>query len=163
MPLRRFRYDAKNDILKCPRGRILRPARPIKHGRFFTRRRRIAPAVRSRAIAYPKGGLTRQLLSVTIILHCSARAAVPSYGVSRIDGSISASLALRGLPRRSQDLARTRARHTAWLPNIKIQAYLTAAAINLKRLAAALLALILPCIVPYSAFAASDRAVTRGP
>ncbi len=50
---------------------------------------------------------------------------------------------------------------------MKIQAYLTAAAINLKRLAAALLALILPWIVPHSAFAASDRAVarvlTRGP
>ena len=27
VPLRRFRYDAKHDILKCPRGRILRPAR----------------------------------------------------------------------------------------------------------------------------------------
>jgi Transposase domain (DUF772) len=35
VPLRRFRYDAKHDILKCPRGCILRPARPIKHGRFF--------------------------------------------------------------------------------------------------------------------------------
>ena len=28
VPLRRFRCDAKHDILKCPRGRILRPARP---------------------------------------------------------------------------------------------------------------------------------------
>ncbi|WP_346659247.1 transposase [Bradyrhizobium sp. CW7] len=37
------------------------------------------------------------------------------------------------------------------LPNMKIQAYLTAAAINLKRLAAALLALTLPWIVAYSA------------
>ena len=35
VPLRRFRYDAKHDILKCPRGRILRPARPYKHGCFF--------------------------------------------------------------------------------------------------------------------------------
>ncbi|WGR93400.1 hypothetical protein MTX26_26900 [Bradyrhizobium sp. ISRA443] len=35
-----------------------------------------APGVRSRAIAYRKGGLTRQLLCVTIILHCSAPAAV---------------------------------------------------------------------------------------
>lgn len=45
VPLRRFRYDAKNDILKCPRGRILRPARPIKHGRFFYSKRRIAPPI----------------------------------------------------------------------------------------------------------------------
>jgi Transposase DDE domain len=35
VPLRRFRYDAKHDILRCPRRQILRPARPIKHGRFF--------------------------------------------------------------------------------------------------------------------------------
>jgi hypothetical protein len=35
VPLKRFRYDAKHDILKCPQGRVLRPARPIKHGRFF--------------------------------------------------------------------------------------------------------------------------------
>jgi transposase len=35
VPLRRFRYDAKNDILKCPKGRILRPKRPLKYGRFF--------------------------------------------------------------------------------------------------------------------------------
>jgi hypothetical protein len=27
--LRRFRYDARHDILKCPRGRILRPTRPV--------------------------------------------------------------------------------------------------------------------------------------
>jgi hypothetical protein len=35
VPMRRFRYDAKHDILKCPRGRVLRPTRPVKHGRFF--------------------------------------------------------------------------------------------------------------------------------
>src|SRR5262245_61479451 len=33
--LRRFRYDAKHDIAKCPRGKILRPGRSITHGRFF--------------------------------------------------------------------------------------------------------------------------------
>ncbi len=33
--MRRFRYDARHDILKCPRMRILRPTRQIQHGRFF--------------------------------------------------------------------------------------------------------------------------------
>jgi len=33
--MRRFRYDAKHDILKCPKGRFLRPERPLKYGRFF--------------------------------------------------------------------------------------------------------------------------------
>jgi hypothetical protein len=27
VPLRRFRYDIRHDILKCPKGRILRPTR----------------------------------------------------------------------------------------------------------------------------------------
>lgn len=35
VPIWRFRYDAKHDILKCPRGRVLHPNRPVKHGRFF--------------------------------------------------------------------------------------------------------------------------------
>jgi hypothetical protein len=35
VPMRRFRYDAKHDILKCPKGCILRPKRPLKYGRFF--------------------------------------------------------------------------------------------------------------------------------
>jgi len=35
VPLRCFRYDARHDILKCPRGKILRPQRRVKHGRFF--------------------------------------------------------------------------------------------------------------------------------
>jgi hypothetical protein len=39
------------------------------------------------------------------------------------------------------------------LANMKIPAYLTAAAINLKRLAAALLALLLRWLVPWSPFA----------
>jgi hypothetical protein len=35
VPLRRFRYDARHDVAKCPRGKLLRPGRPITHGRFF--------------------------------------------------------------------------------------------------------------------------------
>jgi len=35
VPLRRFRYDARHDILKCPKGRVLRPTRRVEHGRFF--------------------------------------------------------------------------------------------------------------------------------
>ena len=37
VPLRRLRYDARHDIVKCPRGKRLRPGRPIGHGRFFLR------------------------------------------------------------------------------------------------------------------------------
>jgi hypothetical protein len=33
--LRRFRYDGKHDLLRCPRGKILRPTRRVEHGRSF--------------------------------------------------------------------------------------------------------------------------------
>ena len=40
VPMRRFRYDARHDVLKCPRGKRLKPGRRVKHGRFFTSRAR---------------------------------------------------------------------------------------------------------------------------
>lgn len=35
VPLRRFRYDARHDMLMCPKGRVLRPQRQTEHGRYF--------------------------------------------------------------------------------------------------------------------------------
>ena len=35
VPLRLFRYDARNDIVKCPRGKILSPRRTEKRGRYY--------------------------------------------------------------------------------------------------------------------------------
>lgn len=35
VPLRRFRHDARHDVLECLRGRTLRAGRPRKNGRFF--------------------------------------------------------------------------------------------------------------------------------
>ena len=40
VPLRRFRYDSRHDILKCPRGKTLLPGKPVKHRRFFYSRGR---------------------------------------------------------------------------------------------------------------------------
>jgi len=68
VPLRRFRYEARNDVVTCPRGRILRPARPIKHGRFFYSRAkassipapRTVRAARWRRPACRRGGSTRR-------------------------------------------------------------------------------------------------------
>ncbi|VTZ66051.1 transposase (fragment) [Sinorhizobium medicae] len=39
VPMRRFRYDAKHDTLKCPRGKTLKGGRAVKHGRFISRGR----------------------------------------------------------------------------------------------------------------------------
>ena len=40
VPTRRFRYDSRHDIVKCPRGKVLRPGRALKYGRFFHSRSR---------------------------------------------------------------------------------------------------------------------------
>jgi hypothetical protein len=55
VPMRRFRYDARDDILKRPRGRILRPQRPVKHGRFFTSRARDCRGCDLAALCLSKG------------------------------------------------------------------------------------------------------------
>jgi hypothetical protein len=53
MPLRRFRYDAKHDILKCPQGRIGRRG-PSNTAASSIPRLRTVHTARSRAIASRK-------------------------------------------------------------------------------------------------------------
>jgi hypothetical protein len=51
VPVRRFRYDAQNDIVKCPRGKILPPQRSVTHGRFFyAKARDCGPSHRLRSV-----------------------------------------------------------------------------------------------------------------
>ena len=39
-PTHRFRYHARHDIVKCPRGKVLRSGRTVKYGCFFHSRTR---------------------------------------------------------------------------------------------------------------------------
>ncbi|WP_430644614.1 transposase [Bradyrhizobium frederickii] len=168
LPLRRFRYDAKNDILKCPRGRILRPARPIKHGRFFYSKAKDCARCPLKGDCLSKGRVNK---AVVVGDHYPAllRARRRRERWSKQDRRLYQrhrwrSEGFHGEAKTWHGLARAIRRG---LPNMKIQAYLTAAVINLKRLATALLAFILSWIVPHNAVAASDRtvarALTRGP
>jgi hypothetical protein len=59
VPLRRFRYDAKHDLAKCPRGKMLRPGRPIAHGRFSTAAPAIVRAAHWLRYACPRGAPTK--------------------------------------------------------------------------------------------------------
>lgn len=142
VPLRRFRYDAKHDIVKCPRGRILRPTRPVAHGRFFYSKARDCKRCDLAALCLSKGRVNKAIV---------------------ISEDYPALLrARRGRERWSEDDKRLYRRHRwrsegfhgeakTWhglaravrrgLQNMRIQAFLTAAAVNLKRLAAALLLL----------------------
>jgi hypothetical protein len=140
VPLRRFHYDAKHDILKCPTGRILRPKRPIKHGRFFYSRAKDCARCPLKRDCLSK----RRVNKAVVVGHdypALLRARRRRERWSAEDRHIHQrhrwrSEGFHGEAKTWHGLARAVRRGLA---NMKIQAYLTAAAINLKRLAAVLL------------------------
>ena len=145
VPLRRFRYDAKHDHVKCPRSKILRPNKArISHGRFFASKARDCKGCDLAPICLSSSRVTKAL----VIVHdypalLRARRRRERWGEEernlyqrhrwRSEG-------FHGEAKTWHGLARAVRRGLA---NMKIQAYLTAAAVNLKRLAAALLAKLL--------------------
>ena len=143
VPLRRFRYDARNDIVTCPRGRILRPARPIKHGRFFYSRAKDCARCPLAKTCLSRGRVNK---AVVISDHYPAllRARRRRERWSTEDQRLYQrhrwrSEGFHGEAKTWHGLARAVRRG---LDNMRIQAFLTAAAINLKRLAAALAAVL---------------------
>jgi len=141
VPLRRFRYDAKHDILKCPRGKLLRPGRPIKHGRFFYSKARDCARCPLRGDCLSKGRVNKAVVigdDYPALLRARRRRARWSQADRELyQRHRWRSEGYHGEAKTWHGLARAVRRGIA---NMKIQAYLTAAAINLKRLAAALFA-----------------------
>lgn len=140
VPLRRFRFDLRHDIVKCPRGKILRPGGPAKHGRFFHARQRDCDRCDLAVLCLPKG---RKVKSVVIgddhpaLLRARRRRERWSEEDDRLyQRHRWRSEGYHGEAKTWHGLARAVRRG---LQNMRIQAYLTAAAVNLKRLAAAFL------------------------
>jgi transposase len=142
VPLRRFRYDAKHDILKCPTGRVLRPARPIKHGRFFYSKAKDCVRCPLKGDCLSKGRVNKAVVvgdHYPALLRARRRREHWSDKDQRLyQRHRWRSEGFHGEAKTWHGLARAIRRGLA---NMKIQAYLTAAAINLKRLAAAALVL----------------------
>lgn len=143
VPLRRFRYDARHDIVKCPQGRTLRPQRPIKHGRFFYARARDCTCCPMRQLCLSPGRVNKAIVignDYPALLRARRRRQRWSDEDRRlyqrhrwrVEG-------IHGEAKTWHGLARAIRRGLA---NMQIQAYLTAAAINLKRLATALLSIL---------------------
>jgi transposase len=143
VPLRRFRYDATNDLVKCPRGKLLRPGSPVAHGRFFYARKRDCDGCSLASICLSKGRTSKALVishDYPALLRARRRRDRWSAEDQRLYRRHRwRSEGFHGEAKTWHGLARAVRRG---LQNMKIQAYLTAAAINLKRLAAALLALL---------------------
>jgi transposase len=143
VPLRRFRYDTKHDILKCPKGRILRPTRPVKHGRFFYSKAKDCARCPLRGDCLSKGRANKAVVvghDYPALLRARRRRERWSKEDRRLyqrhrwrsEGFHGEAKTLHGLARAVR----------RGLANMKIQAYLTAAAVNLKRLAVAHFALL---------------------
>lgn len=144
VPLRRFRYDAKHDIVKCPRGRILRPTRRITHGRFFYSKARDCAACDLASLCLSKGRVNKAIVisdDYPALLRARRRRERWSAEDRRLyQRHRWRSEGFHGEAKSWHGLARAIRRG---LQNMRIQAFLTATAVNLKRLAAALLLLFL--------------------
>lgn len=142
VPLRRFRYDAQHDIVKCPRGKILRPGNPVAHGRFFYARKRDCDRCALASICLSKGRTSKGLVishDYPALLRARRRRERWSAADQRLyQRHRWRSEGFHGEAKTWHGLARAVRRG---LQNMRIQAYLTASAVNLKRLAAALFAL----------------------
>ncbi len=142
VPLRRFRYDARNDIDKCPRGRILRPTRLVVHGRFFYSKARDCKRCDLAARCLSKGRVNKAVViseDYPALLRARRRRERGSEDDKRLYRRHRwRSEGFHGEAKTWHGLARAVRRG---LQNMRIQAFLTAAAVNLKRLAAALLLL----------------------
>jgi transposase len=144
VPLRRFRYDARHDLLKCPRGKTLRPGQPVKHGRFFHSRQRDCAGCDLAALCLSKGRKTKSVVigdDYPALLRARRRRERWSEEDQRLHRRHRwRSEGFHGEAKTWHGLARAVRRG---LQNMRIQAFLTAAAINLKRLATAVVLILL--------------------
>jgi len=139
VPMRRFRYDALHDVLKCPRGKKLKAGRAVKHGRFFTSRARDCRGCDLAYLCLSKGRTNKAVVlgdNYPALLRARRRRERWSdeerYFYQRHRWR---SEGYHGEAKTWHGLARAVRRG---LQNMRIQAFLTAAAVNLKRLAAAI-------------------------
>ena len=138
VPLRRFRSDAKHDIMKCPRGKALRPGKPRKHGRFFHAK------AKDCARCPLKGDcLSKQSRCGTAVIGDDCPALLRGRRRTLRRSEEDRQLYRRHFWRSEGFHGETKTQHglrravRRGLGNMKIQSCPTAAAINLKRLAAA--------------------------
>jgi len=136
IPVRRFKYDAKHQIVRCPRGKVLRRSTRTHHGWFFKssstdcngcpiRSSCLSPKVGRRALVI-SDGYEALLRARRRRGNWSGREyAIYTRHRWRSEGVNAEAKRWHGLRRAVR----------RGLKNVAIQTYLTASAINLKRLA----------------------------
>lgn len=141
-PTLRFKYDQHHDVVRCPARKQLTPRNSTKSGRWYRADRRDCAGCPLKAQCLPQGTPSRRVHIVTnhaAILR--ARRKRMAWGKDeheiytrhrwQVEGAHGTAKTLHGLARAIR----------RGLENMKIQALLTAIAMNLKKLAAATLLL----------------------
>jgi hypothetical protein len=141
VPMSRFRYDARNEVVKCPRGKTLRPRRSEERGRWYVSRTRDCAGCALRADCLPKSQTSKAVLipnAYPALLRARRRHARWGAEERRLwRRHMGRSEGYHGEAKTWRGLARAVRRG---LENVRVQSYLTATAVNLKRLAAAVAA-----------------------
>ena len=144
VPMSRFRYDARHDIVKCPRGKKLSPRRATERGRWYVSKTRDCAGCALGADCLAKSQTSKAVLvplAYPSLLRARRRHARWGAEERRLwRRHMGRSEGYHGEAKSWHGLARAVRRG---LENMKIQSYLTATAVNLKRLAAALAAHLL--------------------
>ena len=143
VPMRLFRYDARHDVLKCPGGKTLRPRRSEERGRYYVSKTRDCAGCALRADCLPKSRSSKEVLiphAYPALLRARRRHARWGEEERRLwRRHMGRSEGYHGEAKSRHGLGRAVRRGLA---NMRIQSYLTAIAVNLKRLSAALAARI---------------------
>lgn len=143
IPQRRFKYDGKQQVVRCPRGRVLKRSTPMERGWLYRARRCDCEKCPLREGCFSAKAQARTILIVegyeALLRARRKRLAWDSqtermyqrhrWRVEGVHGEAKTQHGLRRAVRRG-------------LANVAIQVYLTAAVMNLKRLAALLFVFI---------------------
>lgn len=142
-PTERFKFDPHHDVARCPAKKRLTPRNSTKSGRWYRADRRDCVRCPLKAQCLPQGAPSRRVHIVTnhaAILRARRKRA--AWGEDdhaiytrhrwRVEGAHGTAKTLHGLARAIR----------RGLENMKIQALMTAIAMNLKKLAAAVMLLL---------------------
>jgi len=136
IPLSKFKYDAKNKIVKCPNNKILTPSTESKLGVTYRAKTKDCRKCRLRAKCFTYTSTSRTVTIVPgydALLRARRRHKEPDKKFKRIYSRHQWKIeGMHGEAKTQHGLSRA---VRCGLANMSIQAYLTAAVINLKRLA----------------------------
>ncbi|WP_051419518.1 IS1182 family transposase [Paracoccus pantotrophus] len=146
-PTERFKFDPHHDVVRCPARRRLTPGNVTKSGQWYRADRHDCARCPLKAQCLPRGAPSHRVHIVTnhaAILHARRKRlawgkddhAIYTRHRWRVEGTHGTAKTLHGLARAIR----------GGLGNMRIQALLTAIAMNLKKLAAAMMLLLCPII-----------------